>query len=203
MAEVRLAQYGGYIFLVRTAMTPTQVDIVQDSFRKISTNSQEASRIFYDELFRIAPEVKSIFPDDMAEHKTKFVQMLSTVVKSLDEVAHVSDHVVDLGRRHMAYDVEDEHYPKVGEALLTMLERILGPDFTPEIKDAWEAAYNMIASVMQDASAVPTTAEGFYGTIIRSVLTSKYGISISVNKHAAGRAPITHGIERGQVVRFS
>ncbi|MGF1621118.1 MAG: globin domain-containing protein [Rhodomicrobiaceae bacterium] len=203
MTDIRLAQYGGYIFLVRTAMTPTQVEIVQDSFHSIGQQSQEASRIFYDELFRISPEIRQIFPEDMTQHKAKFVQMLGTVVRSLNQIATVSDHVVDLGRRHMAYDVEEEHYPVVCEALLAMLERIMGTDFTPEIKEAWNAAYDMLARVMLESSSVPNTAEGFFGTIIRSVLTSQYGVSIGVSKNVAGRAPITHGIERGQVVRFS
>lgn len=203
MTDIRLAQYGGYIFLVRTAMTPTQVEIVQDSFHSVGQQSQEASRIFFDELFRISPDIREIFPEDMTQHKTKFVQMLGTIVKSLNQIATVSDHVVDLGRRHMAYDVEEEHYPVVCEALLAMLERIMGTDFTPEIKEAWHAAYEMLARVMQESSAVPNTAEGFFGTIIRSVLTSQYGVSIGVAKNVAGRAPITHGIERGRVVRFS
>jgi nitric oxide dioxygenase len=203
MTDVRLAQYGGYIFLVRTAMTPTQVEIVQDSFHSVGQQSQEASRIFYDELFRMSPEIRQIFPEDMTQHKAKFVQMLATIIKSLNQIATVSDHVVDLGRRHMAYDVEEEHYPVVCEALLAMLERIMGSDFTPEIKEAWHAAYDMLARVMQESSSVPNTAEGFFGTIIRSVLTSQYGVSIGVTKNVAGRAPITHGIERGQVVRFS
>jgi hypothetical protein len=39
MSKIRLAQHGGYIFLVRTAMTPTQVELVQESFKRISRQS--------------------------------------------------------------------------------------------------------------------------------------------------------------------
>ena len=51
MSKIRLAQHGGYIFIVRTALTPVQVGIVQDSFKRIGLQAAEASRIFYDELF--------------------------------------------------------------------------------------------------------------------------------------------------------
>ncbi len=78
-----------------------------------------------------------------------------TIVRSLDHIATISEDIADLGRRHMSYDVEDEHYAILGEALLTMLNRLLGPDLTPEISDAWAAAYDMIARVMQESSAVP------------------------------------------------
>jgi hemoglobin-like flavoprotein len=204
MSKVRLAQYGGYIFIVRTVMTPTQIALVQESFRDVGRQSYEASRIFYDELFQLAPELQRLFPDDMARHKLKFIQMLSTIVRSLDQIATISEDIVDLGRRHMSYDVEDEHYALIGEALMTMLNRLLGPDLTPQTSDAWAAAYEMIARVMQESSALPHTAEGFYAAIIRSVMASQYGLPVGADKTGSGRAAITHGIERsGQVIQFS
>lgn len=204
MSKVRLAQYGGYIFIVRTVMTPTQVALVQESFRGIGRQPHEAARMFFDELFRLAPGLQQLFPDDMSRHKLKFVQMLSAIVKSLDQIATISEDIVDLGRRHMSYDVEDEHYAVVGEALITMLERLLGPDLTPQLSDAWAAAYGMIARVMQESSDVPHTTEGFYAAIIRSVMASQYGLPVGADKAGSGRAAITHGIERGgQVIQFS
>jgi hemoglobin-like flavoprotein len=200
MSKIRLAQHGGYIFVVRTALTPAQVGIVQDSFRRIGPQAAEASRIFYDELFRISPELRALFPEEMSAHKTKFVQMLAGIVRSLDQIASVSEEIIDLGRRHMAYDVEDGHYAAVGEALLWTLNRLLGAEFTPEAKEAWAAAYDMIARVMQEASDGSHTAEGFYAAIIRSVMTSQYGMSTTQPSTAA--AQLTRGIERGQIVRF-
>ena len=64
--QIRLAQHGGYIFLVRTVMTPTQVDLVQESFRMMAPQMAEATRLFYDELFRMAPERRELFPPDIA-----------------------------------------------------------------------------------------------------------------------------------------
>jgi hemoglobin-like flavoprotein len=200
MSKIRLAQHGGYIFVVRTALTPAQVGIIQGSFKRIGPQAIEASRIFYDELFRISPELRALFPDDLSAHKAKFVQMLAGIVKSLDQISAVSDEIVDLGRRHMSYDVEDEHYAMVGQALLWMFSRVLGAEFTPEVRDAWASAYDMVARVMQEASEVSHTAEGFYGAIIRSVITSQYGISVV--QASRGNVPLTRDVERGQVVRF-
>ena len=200
MSKIRLAQHGGYIFVVRTALTPTQVGIVQDSFKRVGPQANEASRLFYDELFRVSPDLREMFPKDMSAHKAKFVQMLAGVVKSLDQIATVSEEIVDLGRRHMSYDVEDSHYAIVGDALIWTLGRILGPDFSPDVRDAWIAAYDMIARVMREGSDVSHTAEGFYSAIIRSVMTSQYGMSVT--QPVAKPAPLMREIERGQVVRF-
>jgi hemoglobin-like flavoprotein len=200
MSEIRLAQHGGYVFVVRTALTPTQIAIVQDSFKQIGPKAAEACRIFYDELFRIAPQLRELFPNDMSAHKTKFVQMLASVVKSLDQIAGISEEIVDLGRRHMSYDVEPEHYAMVGEALLWTINRVLGPEFTPEVRNAWEAAYSMLARAMQEGAEAPHTAEDFYGAIIRSVMTSLYGVS--VREPGKKNMALPREIERGQIVRF-
>jgi hemoglobin-like flavoprotein len=207
MTKIRLAQYGGYIFLVRTVMTPRQVTLVQDTFKHVGRQAHESGRIFYDELFLLAPELERLFTGDMARQKLKFVQMLATIVKSLDHIASISEDIVDLGRRHLAYDVEDEHYEAVGDALISMLNRVLGAEITPEISDAWAAAYGMIARVMRESSTASHTAEGFYAAIIRSVMAAQYGLSAGSDKAVAGRAPVTQGIDRGgtggQVIRLS
>ncbi len=200
MSKIRLAQHGGYVFIVRTALTPAQVGIVQDSFKRIGPQAAEASRIFYDELFRTSPELRALFPQDMSAHKTKFVQMLAGIVRSLDQIAAISEEIVDLGRRHMSYDIEDDHYAMVGDALLWTLNRILGAEFTPEVRAAWEAAYDMIARVMQEGSEAAHTTEGFYAAIIRSVMTSQYGMLVAQPEKR--QVPITRDIERGQIVRF-
>lgn len=200
MSKIRLAQHGGYIFVVRTALTPVQVGIVQNTFKRIAPQAAETSRIFYDELFRTSPELRDLFPQDMSAHKSKFVQMLAGVVRSLDQISTISEEIVDLGRRHMSYDVEEEHYAVVGQALLWTLSRVLGPEFTPEARDAWQSTYEMIARVMQEGPEAARTTEGFYAAIIRSVMTSQYGIAATSPEKKS--APLTRDVERGQIVRF-
>ena len=64
-----------------------------------------------------------------------------------------------LGRRHSGYGVQDKDYGTVGKALIWTLEQGMGEDFTPEVRDAWMAAYGMIAQVMQ---------QGSRGTVLRA-----------------------------------
>jgi len=58
-----------------------------------------------------------------------------------------------LGRRHAGYNVRDEHYSTVGLALLWTLDKGLGKDFTPDVRDAWAAACAWLAFTMQRAAA--------------------------------------------------
>ncbi len=41
-----------------------------------------------------------------------------------------------------------EHYPIVGEYLLGAIVKVLGPAATPEIVDAWQAAYGQLADIL-------------------------------------------------------
>jgi nitric oxide dioxygenase len=204
MSNVRLTQHNGYIFFVRTAMTPKQVACVRQSYTTVSKRANEACTIFYNELFSIAPDLKALFPDDLTQQRHKFMQMVSAIVFGLDNIAGISNYVSDLGRRHMVYDIEDEHYTYLGEAFIAMLSKVLENEFTLEVRESWEAAYDMLARLMREASEGPFSAEGFFGAVIRSVITSHYGVVVAKQKPAvSGRAQITHAIEKEDAGGFS
>jgi hemoglobin-like flavoprotein len=133
-------------------MTPQQIDLVQSSFQKVAPNADAVAHIFYDRLFTIAPEVRPMFPDDMTEQRAKLMRMLGTAVTNLHRVEAIVPVVQDLGRRHVAYGVNDAHYDTVAAALIWTLEQGLGEDFTPDLKDAWVTAYTTLAGVMKDAA---------------------------------------------------
>lgn len=134
-------------------MTPEQVSMVQDSFKKVVPIADTAADLFYDRLFTIAPDVKPLFPSDLREQKKKLITMLATAVTNLHQVDTILPAVQNLGKRHVAYGVTAQHYAPVGAALLWTLEQGLGSDFTPPVKAAWTEAYVTLAGAMQGATA--------------------------------------------------
>jgi len=132
-------------------MTPQQIDLVQKSFQKVVPIAATAADLFYDRLFEIAPQTRSLFPSDMAEQKKKLMAMLGTAVTNLHKLDTILPAVKELGKRHKTYGVTADQYAPVGAALLWTLEKGLGPDFTPETKAAWTEAYTALAGVMTTA----------------------------------------------------
>lgn len=132
-------------------MTPHQIELVQTSFKKVVPIAGTAADLFYGRLFEIAPEVRSMFPDEMREQKTKLMAMLGTAVSNLHQLEAILPAVKDLGQRHKGYGVTAAHYAPVGAALLWTLEKGLGPDFTPDVKAAWTETYTALAGVMTSA----------------------------------------------------
>jgi hemoglobin-like flavoprotein len=142
-------------------MTPEQVKLVQDSFARIEPIGGTVASFFYDRLFRIAPDVRPLFPEHLSQNKKKrLIQTLAMAVSNLHQVEKIIPAVQDLGRRHAGYRVASERYEPVGAALLWALEQSLESAFTPQVRDAWTATYSTIADVMKAAAAeIPPKAE--------------------------------------------
>jgi hemoglobin-like flavoprotein len=161
----------------------------------------EASRTFYNEFFRLAPDARALFPDDLERQREKFIRMLEVMVKSLHRVSDISDDIIDLGRRHMAYEVEDEHYDAFGKALLGMVGKTLGTAMTPQISDAWSAAHTMLTTLMREVASAPSEQANFYARVIRDAMTAHYGLTPPEARRA--RPMLTEDTGRGKVISLS
>ena len=132
-------------------MTPQEIALVQTSYAKVAPIGARAADLFYGRLFEIAPDVRRLFPEDMAGQKKKLMLMLGAAVGSLDRLDALIPVVRGLGERQMGYGVTAAHFASVGAALLWTLEQGLGPAFTPEVKAAWTTVYGVLSHTMIDA----------------------------------------------------
>ena len=129
-------------------MTPDQVKLVQQSFAQVAPISDQAATLFYDHLFEVAPQVKSMFPADMTEQRKKLMATLAVVVGGLSDLPSILPAASALAKRHVAYGAKPEHYPVVGAALLWTLEKGLGAGWTPDLASAWTTAYGALSGFM-------------------------------------------------------
>ena len=129
-------------------MNSTQVQLVQESFAKVVPISETAAVLFYDRLFEVAPSVKAMFPEDMSGQRKKLMMMLAAVVNGLGNLESILPAASALAKRHVDYGAKPEHYPVVGGALLWTLEKGLGEAWTPDVADAWTAAYGTLSGYM-------------------------------------------------------
>ena len=104
--------------------------------------------MFYERLFELAPQARVLFGDDITVQARRTMAAIKTAVESLDDVAAVVPFLMRLGARHVGYGVQPEHFDIAGAALLWTLERGLGERFTSDVRDAWGAAFGVIAGAM-------------------------------------------------------
>jgi len=134
-------------------MTPEQVQLVQDSFRQVVPIKEKAAELFYARLFETDPTAAPLFANSsMAEQGTKLMTALAFVVNALKRPEEVVPVAQAMAKRHVGYGVSDAQYDTVGAALLWTLGQGLGAAFTPDVRDAWTAAYGLLSGVMLEAA---------------------------------------------------
>lgn len=144
-----------------TMLDQAQRQAIVDSFRLVVPIAETAAELFYKRLFELRPDYRAMFPEDMEAQRRKLVTMLAFIVKALDyEDSQWRDRVAEdddlfyvllaLGRRHSTlYEIPEDSYGPVAEALLWTLDQGLGEAFTPTVKAAWTTAYGDIATTMK------------------------------------------------------
>ena len=133
-------------------MTPQQIGLVQQSFSQVLTIKEQAAALFYERLFTIDPSTRPLFRSDLRAQGAKLMAAMGTVVRSLTRLDTILDDIRALARRHVHYGVSEQHYQSVGAALLWTLEQGLGSAFTPDVRNAWAAAYEVLSNAMIEAA---------------------------------------------------
>jgi len=133
-------------------MTAEEINAVKTSFAKVVPIADQAGLMFYEKLFQLDPSLRTMFADDIEPQSKKLMQIVSVAVDGLDKLETIVPALHALGSRHATYGVRDEHYDTVATALLWTLEKGLGPDFTPFVKDAWVKTYVLISDEMKAAA---------------------------------------------------
>jgi hemoglobin-like flavoprotein len=134
-------------------MTPMQRTLVKQTFNQVAPIAEQAATLFYGRLFDLDPSLRSLFEVDLKEQGKKLMQMLTYCVSKLDVPDELLPAVRALGARHVNYGVEPRDYDTVASALLWTLEKGLGEGFTEEVKEAWAAVYQVLATTMQEGNA--------------------------------------------------
>lgn len=134
-------------------MTPHQIQLVRSSFAKLAPVATEAAQLFYANLFNDDPSLRRLFRGDMTAQGERLMTMIGAAVSQLERPHTLLPVLRSLGARHAGYGVRDEHYATVGGALLRTLEQGLGEAFTPEVRSAWAAVYDLVSRTMIEAAA--------------------------------------------------
>ena len=130
-------------------MNPDTIALVKDSWAKVLPISETAGKLFYANLFEAEPSLRALFKGSIDDQAVKLMQMVNVAVSKLGEPDVLLPALEQLGKRHVGYGVQLEHYDIVGSALLKTLDQGLGPAFTPPVKDAWASVYGVMAQVMK------------------------------------------------------
>jgi hemoglobin-like flavoprotein len=131
-----------------TIMDSRQISMVKESFEKVKPFSNRLTRVLYDQLFELNPDLRKLFKKDMREQRRKFIKALTFIVENLHDANIIGPKIKEIAIAHVSLGVKKEDYQTFGNALIFALSAALGDDFTPAVKAAWKASYNTLTRIM-------------------------------------------------------
>ena len=133
------------------ALTPEQVQIVRSTIPVLQEYGKAITTSFYTTLLDEVPALHNIFNRTNQANGHQAATLASALIayaSHIDDLGALSPAVEKICCKHASLHVQPEHYSIVGEYLLRAMGDVLGSALTPEVLDAWGAAYWQLADVM-------------------------------------------------------
>lgn len=134
--------------MVDAAVSERYVEVIRASLPAIRRHLDQSSDRFYVNLFTVAPELRALFPPDMADQGMRFMSTLIVMANLIDDPDAFTASLERLAAIHARAGVRAAHFAPMGHALLVTLGETMGPEFTSALQEAWRAAYDHIAEEM-------------------------------------------------------
>jgi hemoglobin-like flavoprotein len=132
-------------------MTPEQAALIRKSFDAMWPMRVNLAELCYSKLFELAPDARRLFPTDMERQRLKLMDMIAALVGALDQRELFQSLIAHSGRQHAEFGVRPAQYAAFGQALIWSFEQKFGAAFTPELREAWQALYDIVQQEMMRA----------------------------------------------------
>ncbi|MBL6010050.1 NO-inducible flavohemoprotein [Bacillus halotolerans] len=124
------------------------IEIIKSTVPVLQQHGESITGRFYDLMFQDHPELLNIFNQTNQKKKTQRTALANAVIAAaanIDQLGNIIPVVKQIGHKHRSIGIKPEHYPIVGKYLLIAIKDVLGDAATPDIMQAWEKAYGIIA----------------------------------------------------------
>lgn len=147
-------------------LTERQIEIVKSTVPVLQLHGETITKTFYRNLFEENPGLKDVF--NMANQAKGDQQraLAASVIAygaNIDQLGNLGPAVSRITHKHCSLDVAPEHYPIVGRNLMRAIGEVLGDALTPEIADAWGAAYAQLADILIGVEGAMYAADAAVG----------------------------------------
>jgi len=134
-----------------SSLSPSQVQTIKSTVPVLAKYGGAITSKFYDDMLIARPELKNIFNNthQATGHQAQALAgALYAYAANIDDLGKLSPAVELICHKHASLFIRAEHYEIVGKHLLETMSTVLGDAATPEILEAWGAAYWQLANLM-------------------------------------------------------
>jgi hemoglobin-like flavoprotein len=129
-------------------VTATSVSRIRRSYERLAPNLHDLTAAFYERLFITSPEVRPLFPADMAAQRNHFAAAIALIVRNLPVLDALEEPLRALGAAHTRIGVTPQHYPAVCDAMMFALAQALDGAWTAELAADWGALLETVCRHM-------------------------------------------------------
>ncbi|KXX76984.1 Flavohemoprotein [Madurella mycetomatis] len=134
-------------------LSKIQLGIVKATAPVLKQHGVAITTTFYNNMLREVPQLNNIF-SSTSKATGRQPRALAAAVLGyatyIDDLPKLTHAVERIAHKHVSLQVTPEQYDIVGKYLIQAIGEVLGPAATPEIVDAWIAAYGVLAKVFID-----------------------------------------------------
>ena len=133
-------------------MTATSVSRIRRSYERLAANLHDLTAAFYKRLFTTCPEVRPLFPANMAAQRNHFAAAIALIVRNLGVLDALEEPLRALGGAHARIGVTPQHYPAVCDAMMFALAQALDGVWTAELAADWKTLIETVCRHMLSGS---------------------------------------------------
>lgn len=130
------------------SLSQTTIDTVKATIPVLKEHGLAITSRMYDVLFEKYPETKDLFSKAPEDQPKILAGAIGAYAMNIDNLGALTDAVGRMAAAHVRTSVKPEHYPMVGDAVLTAMKDVLGDAATPEIIEAWKEAFFFLADIL-------------------------------------------------------
>lgn len=131
------------------SLTAAQIKLLRHDFAIVELQADIAALAFYHHLFTLDPSLRSLFHTSIGLQGRKLMEALHYTLAALEKPAELVPVLMAMGRRHVAYGVQNKHYRTVTQAMLLTLRDALRNEYTSAAAKAWRMALEFVCETMQ------------------------------------------------------
>jgi nitric oxide dioxygenase len=132
-------------------LTPSQVQTIKATVPVLAEHGAAITTKFYHDLLEAHPQLKNVFNNthQATGHQAQALAgSLYAYAANIDDLGKLSPALELICHKHASLFIRPDQYAIVGKHLLETMKTVLGDAATPEILEAWGAAYWQLANVM-------------------------------------------------------
>lgn len=136
-------------------LSDSQRAVIKSTVPLLEAGGEALIGHFYRTMLADYPEVRPLFNQAHQASGAQARALAHAVLmyaRHIDELEALGPLVGQIVGKHVALQVQAEHYPIVGTCLLRAIREVLGPDVaTDAVIEAWGAAYQQLADLLINA----------------------------------------------------